>query len=295
VTIPPFPKGKGLLVTFIMNPNKMRTVEIDIDRMLDNISFDNIDEEQKERIKKLNLPGSDRLFDEDPEVAKEAARRFASCFLGVECGMSKDRFDEIKNLSPESELETVEDLCLELFEEVKFLRECRENNEARIDGLKEQIESFSDHNKVLISELKEHEELVRIGRIMKKAMPARWHIKSVEYQSYGTSSEIIAYGDFEREVGETPTERVGSPEESRYTIIEGWVPRGLSDQEVLCRWANGYPPDVSEKAYMKAAKLGWGEAPGCIIKPKYVKLKIRASLVTDTKRSKEKKIYENGE
>ena len=72
-----------------MNPDKMRSVEINIDHILENISLDNLDEKHKERIKKLNLPGSDKLFDEDPKVAKEAARRFASCFLGIDCGMSR--------------------------------------------------------------------------------------------------------------------------------------------------------------------------------------------------------------
>jgi len=62
----------------------MRLIPIDVDMILENVTFDGLTDEQKERVSQLGLPGAKDLFNENQKIAKEAARKFVMCFLGVE-------------------------------------------------------------------------------------------------------------------------------------------------------------------------------------------------------------------
>jgi hypothetical protein len=56
-------------------------VKIDLERVLDHVTLDNVSPAARRRLSKLNVPGAKDLVSKDPAVAAAAARRFARHYL----------------------------------------------------------------------------------------------------------------------------------------------------------------------------------------------------------------------
>lgn len=59
----------------------LRPVHFDADQLAGYLSLVKLTDDDKELIKSLGLPGTDKLFDEDPDTARAARRQFARSFL----------------------------------------------------------------------------------------------------------------------------------------------------------------------------------------------------------------------
>ena len=60
---------------------KFKPLDVNIDEIIDYVSFSEAD---RDNIKRLNFPGSEKMFDSDPQVAREAKRAFLSEYLGID-------------------------------------------------------------------------------------------------------------------------------------------------------------------------------------------------------------------
>ena len=61
----------------------LRAVPYDVEHVAQFISFDGLSPGDQQLIRSLGLPGTENLFDDDPDVAEAAKRKFARSFFGA--------------------------------------------------------------------------------------------------------------------------------------------------------------------------------------------------------------------